>query len=90
MPTVEKNDGPRALGLADLEICARGVKKFRVGGALIAAIPLLLSFESLLAGDSNASLPFVCTSITATMIVAWLSYCAKSAISAIRRRTAEE
>lgn len=63
----------------------RALRKFRIGGALIAAIPLVPAFLVLLLGGKGGdSALFTIMSVCLTLLVIWGCHCAEQFLKAQR------
>jgi hypothetical protein len=68
-----------------LETASRRLRRFRIGGAIIAMVPLIFSFIHLLYGNGSAqSAPFGVMSAVLVVLVVWMCDCAERFIKDIQ------
>ena len=69
-----------------LETAARTLRRFRIGGAIIAAIPLLYALIPLLVGGRiSEGAPFITISVTLILLIVWMCHCAEGFIKSLRQ-----
>ena len=69
-----------------LDAAARTLRMFRIGGAVIAAIPLAFALIPLFSGGrTTESAPFIVMSITLTLLVIWTNHCGERFLKGLRQ-----
>ena len=68
----------------DLDIFRSGIRRFRIGGIAVAALPLVLGFALLLAGDQDHALPLVFVSLILLFLIFWATHCAEEVITHLK------
>ena len=64
----------------DLGNYRNGIQRFRSGGIAIAALPLVLGFALLLAGEHVPALEMLVVSVILIFLILWAGHCAEEAI----------
>lgn len=59
----------------DEQALRSALRKFRIGGAVIAAVPLLFGAMVLSMSDSKGASPFLITSVCLMLLVTWTVHC---------------
>jgi hypothetical protein len=67
-----------------------GVQRFRTGGIAIAALPLVLSFALLLAGERVPALEMLVVCVILIFLVLWTTHCMEDAILKLQARKTDQ
>ncbi|WP_395022591.1 hypothetical protein [Dongia sp.] len=69
----------------DLGILRGAISRFRTGGIAIAALPLVLGFALLLAGERVPALVAIMVAVILLFLILWATHCVEEAIGKMRK-----
>jgi hypothetical protein len=67
----------------DLDIFRHGIRRFRIGGIAVAALPLVLGLALTLAGRETA-LMMIIISLILLFLVFWATHCAEDVVNRLQ------